>query len=271
MAQTFEEILTEINQAQADQAGLNELNSQSSTSVWTLIKNMFAFLSLTLQLGFDKFREEIDGLIVAQQIGTLPWYVDMMKKFQYGDDLSVEDNNVTYAVENSQLKIVSQASAQEVLVDNKSELLLKAVKTGNTGLLEPLNIDELESLREYVSKIKFAGVTVNLISEPADVIKLEMTVELNLLTINSDGSKIGDAASFPVKEAIEDYFKNLPFDGTLYWNKLIDVLQEMPEVKDAIISGSWSFSNDIYTSFTRLYNSYSGHLILDENSTITYV
>jgi hypothetical protein len=271
MAQSFEEILTDINTAQAEQPELNGLNSTSAVSIWNLLKNMYALLTLNLQKSFDKFKGEIDALIVSQQIGTLPWYVEMLKEFQYGDTITVEDNNVKYANVDNTKKIIAQASASEVLVNNKSELLLKAVKSDSNGHLVPLEANELDSIYEYVAKIKFAGVTTNLISASADVIKLNMTVELNLLMVNADGSAIGNLTSFPIKNAIETYFKNLPFDGTLYWNKLIDYLQAMPEVKDAIISQSWSYSNNVYTPFTRLYNSYSGHLILDANSAINYV
>jgi hypothetical protein len=271
MAQSFEEILTEINQAQAEQPELNSLTSTSSVSVWGLVKNMFALLSLTLQKSFDKFAVEIDALIVSQQIGTLPWYVEKLKAFQYGDTIFVEDNNVTYSAIDESKKIIAQASATEVLVGDKSELLLKAVKADTNGNLEPLSVNENDALQEYISKIKFAGVTINLVSAAADVIKLNMTVELNLLMVNANGSAIDNSDQYPVKIAIENYFKNLPFDGVLYWNKLIDVLQEMPEVKDAIISESWSYASSVYTPFTRLYKSYSGHLLLDENSVITYV
>lgn len=271
MAQTYEEILEEINDAQAAQPELNDLNSPSSTSWWKLVKDMFAFLTLTLQKSMDKFQEEVDNLIIQQQIGTLPWYVEQLKAFQYGDTIFVEDNRVRYAVENEPAKIIAQASATEVLVGGKSELILKAVKQDESGNLGPLNVNEKDALEEYISRIKFAGVTTSLISEIADIIKLNMTVELNLLMVNSDGSQIGDPNIFPVKVAIENYFKELPFDGILYWNKLIDVLQEMPEVKDAIISESWSQLNGVYTPFTRLYSSFSGHLVLDENSVINYV
>lgn len=271
MAQSFEEILTDINQAQADQPELNSLTSTSSVGVWNLLKNMFALLSLNLQLAFDKFRGEIDTLIISQQIGTLPWYVAKLKEFQYGDTINVEDNNVMYAVLDESKKIIAQASASEVLVSGKSELVLKAVKADTNGNLEPLDVNQEDALYDYIGKIKFAGVTTNLISAAADVIKLNMTVELNLLMVNSDGSQIGNLTAFPIKNAIENYFRNLPFDGTLYWNKLIDHLQAMPEVKDAIISQSWSYNGSTYTPFTRLYNSYSGHLILDSNSVISYV
>lgn len=271
MAQSFEEILTEINQAQATYPELNGLNSGSSVSFWNLIKKMFAMLTLTLQKSFDLHRSEIDQLIVSQQIGTLPWYVEMLKRFQYGDTIYVEDNNVKYAVEDEAKKIIAQASAVEVNVGGKAELILKAVKADANGNLTPLSVNENDALQEYISKIKFAGVTHNLISSAADVIRLNMTVELNLLMVNSDGTAIGNINEKPIETAIKNYFKQLPFDGTLYWNKLIDHLQAMPEVKDAVISQSWSYSNNIYTPFTRLYNSYSGHLLLDETSVITYV
>lgn len=271
MSQTFEEIRTEQEQAQAEYPELNDLNSPSSVSVWTLIKNQFALLTLTMQKGFDAFRAEIDQKIISQQIGTLPWYVDMIKYFQYGDPIFVEDNNVKYGVEDEEKKIIAQASATEVVVGGRAELLIKAVKADGSGFLIPLDANEKDSLEEYISKIKFAGVKTSLISAAADTIRLNMTVELNLLMVNADGSKPGEPSVFPIKDAIESYFRQLPFDGTLYWNKLIDHLQLMPEVKDAVISESWYKSGSTYVSFTRLYDSYSGHLLLDEISVITYV
>ncbi len=271
MAQSFEEIIEDMNQAQAEYPELNDLSSPSSVSVWGHIKKMFALLSLTLQKGFDSFRAEIDAKIISQQIGTLPWYVDTVKKFQYGDQLNVEDNNVGYGVLDPEKQIIAQASATEVTTGGYTELLIKAVKSSEAGDLEPLSINEKDALEEYISKIKFAGVKTSLVSAVADVIRLEMTVELNLLMVNSDGSKIGEATSFPVQEAIEEYFKKLPFDGVLYWTKLIDHLQLMPEVKDAVITASWSVLGVTAIPFSRLYRSYSGHLILDENSTINYV
>lgn len=271
MAKSFEEIMTEMNLAQSEYAELNELDSPSAVSVWNLIKNMFAMLYLTLQKNFDSFRDEIDNRIVSQQIGTLPWYVEMLKKFQYTDDIYVADNNVGYAVDDEAKKIVAQASASEVIVSGKAELVLKAVKEDASGDLVPLSINEKDALETYISKIKFAGVKTSLISSVADTIKLNMVVELNLLSINVDGTKPGEPTVYPVVEAIENYFKKLPFDGTLYWNKLIDELQAMDEVKDAVISESWSYSGGSYIPFTRLYNSYSGHLVLDPASVITYV
>ena len=105
MAKSFEEIMTEMNNAQAEYAELNEMDSPSAVSIWYLIKNMFAMLYLTLQKNFDSFRDEIDNRIISQQIGTLPWYVDMLKKFQYTDDIYVADNNVGYAVDDDTKKI----------------------------------------------------------------------------------------------------------------------------------------------------------------------
>lgn len=272
MAQTFDEILTDINSAQAEFPELNDFNSPSATSIWGLFKKLFALLTMNLQLAFDTYKAEINALIISQQIGTLPWYVAQIKAFQLGDTLLIDDNRIGYAVEDETKQIIAQASASETVESGRARLLFKAVKADETGNLEALSVNELDALSEYVRKIKFAGVLVDVISMPADVVRLNLLVERNKLMLNADGSSITDVNVFPVVDTIKDYLKKLPFDGTLYWNQLIDVLQAMPEVKDAVISQSWyKNSSNNFIAFTRLYNSYSGHLLLDQNSVITYV
>lgn len=272
MARTFQEILTAVNEEQANYPELNELDSPSEVSFWRLLKNMFANLQLVLENGFDKYRSEIDALIIAQQIGTLPWYVDQVKKFQFGETLQVVDNKIGYANIVEEALIIAQAAVSEVVESGRAKLVIKAVKSNDSGVREPLSIDQYDALEEYISKVKFAGVTVDLRSVAADNIRLNMTIEINRLMLADDGSSLTDPDIFPVEDAIKNYFASLPFDGRLYWTKLIDHLQAMPEVLDAVVTASWyDAGSSSFVSFTRFYDSYSGHLLLHNTSVITYV
>ncbi len=270
MARSFEEILNEINQEQAKYAELNALNSPSADSFFGLIKKMIAFLVRTWELGFDKFRAEIDTSIANQQIGTLQWYVNRVKEFQYGDLLQISDNKIFYAVPDVNKQIVKQASASEVMDGNKAKIIIKAVKN-ESGALQPLSIDENDALKEYLKKIKFAGVLVETVTLPANILKLKLEVQINRLMLNPNGSRIGNDTVFPVKNAIVEYLKQLPFDGIFYWTLLVDKLQAMPEVKDVVIQQSWYWNGSAFVEFSRLYAPPSGHLILDNTSIFTYV
>lgn len=272
MARTFEEIVTEINTEQAQYPELNVLDSPSADSFWKLLKNMFAFLVRTYELGLDKFRAEIDIAISSQQIGTLEWYVNRVKEFQYGDLLQVSDNKIFYAIPDATKQIIKQASATETLGGNsRAKIVIKAVKSGSGNTLVPLTIDEHDALKEYIKKIKFAGVTIETVTLAADTIKLKIEVQINRLMLNPDGSRIGSPTEFPVKTAIVQYLRELPFDGTFYWTQLTDRLQLLDEIKDVVIQQSWYWNETAFVEFGRLYAPASGHLILDENSIINYV
>ncbi len=272
MARTFEEIVTEINTEQAQYPELNDLNSNSADSFWKLIKNMFAFLVRTYELGLDKFKAETDYAIQSQQIGTLQWYVNRVKEFQYGDLLHVESNKVFYANFDATKRLIKQASATETLGGNsRAKIVIKAVKSGPVNTLVPLSIDEHDALKEYIKKIKFAGVTIETVTLGADTIRLKIEIQINRLMLNPDGSRIGSPTDFPVKNAIVQYLRELPFDGTFYWTQLTDRLQLLDEIKDTVVQQSWYLNGGSFTEFGRLYAPASGHLILDQNSIINYV
>lgn len=272
MARTFEEILTEINTEQAQYPELNALNSTSADSFFGLIKKMLAFLIRTYELGLDKFKLEINTAIESQQIGTLEWYVDKVKSFQYGDLLQVAENKIFYAEIDTNKQIVKQASATETLGgNNRAKIIIKAVKEGENSALVPLTVDEHDALKEYIKKVKFAGVTIETVTLPADTIKLRVEVQINRLMLNPDGSRIGTPTEFPVRNAIVQYLRELPFDGTFYWTQLTDRLQVLPEVKDIVIQQSWYWNGSAFVEFSRLYAPASGHLVLDNTSVITYV
>ena len=70
-----------------------------------------------------------------------------------------------------------------------------------------------------------------------------MRIYRNPLVIDGTGNNILTGGK-PVESAVKNYIKNLPFDGELVINDLIDYLRDVPGVENAhIISASSSYKD----------------------------
>ena len=95
-----------------------------------------------------------------------------------------------------------------------------------------LTADQLSGLASYIGKIKDAGVAITVNSQEGD--SLNMTVEVwydpSVLTYAS-GVLSGVSGGEPVKEAIEAYLADMPFDGELRTDSLVDAMQAVSGVE----------------------------------------
>lgn len=277
MAQTLEEIREDIEAAQAEFPELAELNSPSATSFWRLLKNMFALLTLNLQQAMDNYRAEVDAIVDAptRRIGTLAWYADQLKKFQFGDDLSVSEKGIFYAVDKPDAKIIAQAAVEEEegeFIGERSKLILKVAKRNANNMLVKLNSEEMLALGEYVDNIKIAGTFTVLRSEDADIIRLNVLIEPNPLMIDRyRGNRLTDENSFPIREAIEKFLQELPFNGRLYLSALSAHLLEMEEVNDVRLGFYVPTNTSLEWTKDHFYDSYSGHIAFTNQIVIHYI
>ncbi len=79
--------------------------------------------------------------------------------------------------------------------------------------------------------VKDAGVRLDVISLLPDKLKLGITIRYNPLLLDENGVCLRTGKE-PVKDAIKNYLKQLPFDGELSLMKLIDEIQEVEGVED---------------------------------------
>ncbi|MRJ11386.1 nucleotidyltransferase [Ornithobacterium rhinotracheale] len=231
MARSIEEIQAEIYQEKENHEELNELNSTSKTALWRLWIYIVSVAIWSLEKIFDLHRAEIDERIRVQKNFRLPWYKEMALNFQYGQGLALVDETDYY--DNSKLteeeieasKIVKYAA----VIEQENALIVK-IATEKNGELQRISNEEESAFVHYMNRIKAAGVEVRVINSEPDMLAVDLLVFYDPLLMKKDGSYIDGSAAEPVKEAIKEYMKILPFNGELVLEHLTDHLQKLKGV-----------------------------------------
>ncbi|WP_080058286.1 hypothetical protein [Spirosoma aerolatum] len=271
MVRTQQQITAEIEDFQAKYTELSKLTTTSQTGVFTQIKNLWVLLNMALDQRVGQLISQITALIGAAQVGSLSWYANTIKAFQFGDYLTVyEGARIGYASVNADKQIVKQCTVTE---GTDGRLLAKVAKSVG-GVLAPLQSVELDALKEYIRQIKYAGVIVDCISLPADELRLEVTIRYDRLVLNASGQLLTDVTKYPALDAIKAYLQALPFDSTLRWTELTDYLQKQAGVADFVITRTYSRVSGVtaWTEFSRETVSRAGYMSLNlTESILTYV
>jgi hypothetical protein len=103
--------------------------------------------------------------------------------------------------------------------------------------------------------IKYAGVKLNIVNNPADKLDLNIVVYRDPLVIDATGNNILTGGK-SIELAVKKYIKNLPFDGELVLNDMIDYLRDVPGITNVhIIAANASYKDlvtNMYTPFTAI-------------------
>ena len=272
MARTTEEILEEMNTEAATHEELRTLQSnRSRVSMWSYTKQVIAFVAKTVEELFDTHRQEVLEAIAAQQIGSLSWYATQVQAFQYGAQLSIVNNIPQYLTPDPRARIVKHVSITEggsvttdpYFQEPSGTLIVKVVKQGANQALAPLEEDEQAALREYLRQIKFAGTRIVLMSEAADTIRLKATVTIDKQIIKHDGSSIRNDSVYPIEEALKTFFRQLPFNGTVYVSAIEDTIQKVTGVVDArVLEADHAIAAGVFSAISVSQSTRAGHVQL---------
>ena len=278
MARTITEIQNTMFTAIATDTNLVSLNSTSRVAIYRLFVFVVAYAIWLLEVLFDVHKSQIDTALYEQKSGTARWYRNMALSFQYGFDLLYDSDkfdNTGYTIDQIEAsKLVKYCSVKESFESNK--LTIK-VAGENGDLLSPLTAPSLESLKEFMQEIKYAGVRLNIVNNPADKLVLIMAIYRDVLVIDENGNSILNGGK-PVETAIKAYMKALPFDGELVLNDLIANLRTVPGVNNAHIinatSSQWNSVDLGYSAFAPINvrtTPASGYFEIVNFDNVTYV
>lgn len=247
MARSISEIQTRMIEAvSANQILSGQITSTSKTSITRLFTFIVATAIWMLEVFFDQHKKEVDEKLANQKSGTLPWYRTMALRFQYNFDLVKDedyfDNKDKDGNEIEASKIVKYAAVNETT--ESSRVIIKIAGEESDGVLAPISDEQREGFEAYINKIKVAGVKVTVLNYKADLLSLVIRIKRNAMILNEKGMKEG---KFPVNIAIEEFMKELPFDGDLRLSALVDKLQSVEGVLDATILGARSAGIDPVT------------------------
>lgn len=254
MARTVAEIEQVILDAKTAEAGLAGLTSTSKTAIWRLWVKIIALAHWVLENLWDTKAKELQSLAAATVAGTDRWYADQMLKFQYGHALTVNSNGqLVYLVEDEAAQIIAKVA----IVTESGVLHIKVAK--DNGGLEKLTDAEKVSVESYVNDIKFAGTSHLLFSLDADLVKIQNT------KVYYDGKLVLADVQTAVEVAINDYLRNIYFNGYFNLNQFRDAIEAVSGVEGGPDIGSVEAkpAGGVYSSVTREYNPSSGYFAID--------
>ena len=237
--------ITVIHRAILDDISANETLAAylTSTSVYAIYR-AFCFVIASaiwlMETFFDQHVTEVNAQIQNQKSGRKPWYRDMALKFQYGFDLVPDkdyfDNGIASAEDIEDSKIIKYAAVSES--EETSRVILKIA--GETeGVLAPITTEQYEAFDSYINEIRWAGVQYSIINYLPDQLYLNIQIKRDALVLNANGISILNG-NYPVVDAIQDFMKELPFNGELRLSALVDKLQKVTGVIDATILSAQS-------------------------------
>ena len=253
MGRTKKQIKTEIttpfmaNETLAYKYGFSVGASfDAEFSLVSLENILFEIMALALfvhEQFFDQHAREVNERLANEKAGTLPWYRTMALRFQYGFDLVQDkdyfDNGTATADQIEASKIIKYAAVNEA--EDSSRVILKIAGEVNGVLTDFDDPAQVEAIEAYINEIRVAGVAVTIINYKADKLYLNLRIKRDVLLLTETGMNKLDG-NYPVQEALQEFMKELKFNGELRLSALIDKLQLIPGVLDATLlaaESSW--------------------------------
>lgn len=272
--QTFSSLDVLLPNPDTSQTFLNDLTTASKVAVWRLILWVTAFAIWTTEQIYEAHTTEINATAEAMIPGTLRWYVEEAKKFQYGYDLEWIDGKYQYSDTTSPEAIASQIVTQAAAVESAGDVIIK-VATGIVGSFAPLSTAQFLSFQEYMGQKQFAGTVIIFINQSADDLKLAYTIYYDPLVIELDSStpqraKLISDGTYVVEEAITNHIQGLPFNSKLRIVELTDAIQDAEGVLNVVANevqaryGILAYT-DITAETDQSYLAYAGYLAMATN------
>lgn len=243
----------------------------SSVSIENILFFIVAACCHVLEMIFDQHKRDVEDKIALAVVASVPWYYKMALAFQYGDSLVLNERTqqYEYATIDESKQIVKYAAVRDK--GTSVQILVSGDEGGNPVALSN---DVLTVFKQYMNRVKVAGVILNIMSNPSDHLLLKASVTIDPLVLNDDGVSLRDGSK-PVEEAIAKHLKSILYGGTFNKTKLVDAIQSVDGVQDVELQ-ECRYKSDGDASYTLLsgnnYTGNSGSYIADnlENS-LTYV
>jgi hypothetical protein len=255
MARTTEAIYQELLAEKQSKSSLNPLNSTSATAVWRLWLYISASGIAAHEALWERAQAALNTQARSLQVGTPSWYVAKAREYRVGDSLEV--NPITFQVEYPSTATGEQIIRYAAISGIGVSSVLKVAKEVAT-VPTPLTSGELDAFRTYIDRLQFAGSQIVSQSLAADTLRL--TAELYY-----DGSFVEADLLTAVNAAINDYLRNLPFNGRIITNALIDAVQAVEGVRDFYIT-SFEGKNavaDVFAPIGRSYTPLAGYALFE--------
>ena len=243
----------------------------SSVSIENILFFIVAACCHALEVLFDYHKADVEEKISMAVVASVPWYYKMALAFQYGDSLVLNERTQQYeyaSIDESKL-VVKYAAVRD-----KGTSVQILVSGDQGGSPVALSNDVLTVFKQYMNRVKVAGVILNITSKESDNVTVTATITIDPLVLNENGELLSDGSK-PVEEAITSYLKHIIYGGTFNKTRLVDVIQAVEGVVDVELkeckykpanSSEWTvLSGNNYTGNSGSY------IPVDLENSLTYV
>lgn len=220
------------------QIGASFVETFSNTALESILFDVVAFSIYVLENLFDNHKQEIKDLITNDKAHRASWYGTKSKEFQYGFDL-IQDtdqyDNTGFTDEQIEASRIIKYSA---VTQSSGQLLIK-IATQNDGVLAPISLPQKTSFDAYINEIADCGVRYTVVNHLPDILLLNIQLFCDPLVIDKYGMSILNG-NYPVQEAVQEFMKNLPFNGELVLFDLETALKKVEGVEIPNLIGAKS-------------------------------
>lgn len=266
MARTLTEIFNEAKSCRNKYLRLTEFENSSKMSVldaftWVASASIWTFENL-----LDVFKVDVAKDLQNRVNGTAAYYVNALLKFQYGDELQMNDEGTqfSYSHTDTTKRIITRVAFSEESVTgfHDKELQIKVAK-GAPGHYEPLSEAELLAARAYLRQISFAGTHLKLHSRRGDVL-------IPRVTVFYDGAVSAEEAYSNIEKSLNTFLGSVDFDGVIYVQKIIDAIRSADHVVDVYIDPNATNRQGIFVAQYDDDNNLIPKQIASDGSVISY-
>ena len=173
-----------------------------------------------------------------------------------------------YEQENEKKRLVKFVAVRDR--GTSVEILASAETAGQPAVLSE---DVLTAFKQYLNRVKIAGVVLSVRSLPADRISINAIVHVDSLVIDRTGVRIADG-SYAVEDAVNAYVRKIIYGGTFNKTKLVDAIQNVEGVQDVELQiCKYSTDGTVYKEISgNNYTAVGGSFVtVNLRNTLSYV
>ena len=208
--------------------------------------DVVAFSIWVLEKLFDTHKKEVDDIIEAKMPHRPSWYRTKAKGFQFGFPLITDTDKYDNTGFTDDQVLASKIIKYAAVTPSAGQILIK-IATETAGVLAPISPGQKASFEAYILEIADCGVKYLIVNHLPDILLLNLQIFRDPLVLDSSGMSILNG-NYPVQDAINEYMKELPFNGELVLAHLIDKLQKAEGVVIPHLVNAESQAIDINTN-----------------------
>lgn len=276
MARTVQQIKQQMLDAKNADPALVNLTSTSQTAKWNLYYFIVASCIAIFEQLQDIFKTDLETIAASAAPSTPQWTRNKVLKFQTGD--VAELNTSTFVIEYPTVNTANQILTRCAVITAPNRTVL--IKVAKNDPPEPVSAPELAELQSYIETFNPAGIAFSIINEDSDKMAVEATIYYN--------GQYSAVIQTNVEAALNNYMANLPFNGVITTQAVVDAMQSAEGVSNVSLSrirvrrDTTSFANAINLFNLAVgidavqYQTYAGYVVEETTSgqafadTITY-